>query len=92
MIFLNSRYANGPLAQVINPNSGKYTAAVYRRFPGIQAFAYYTYTWKEGDQIDSFAHAIYGSSSVWWRLMDANPEILDPFLIPPGTVIRVPRG
>jgi len=28
----------------------------------------------------------------WWEITDINPEILDPFDIVPGTVIRIPYG
>lgn len=88
-VFLNSRYANGPLAQV---RAGEtYTTTVFRRFPGVQYVVYIDYTWKDGDQIDSFAHALFGDSSLWWKIMDANPEVLDPFNIAPGTILRVPR-
>jgi nucleoid-associated protein YgaU len=65
---------------------------VYRKFPGSVAISYTDYTWVDGDRID-FLSAVYLKNSFsWWQIMDINPEIIDPFNIRPGTVIRIPRG
>lgn len=91
MIFTDSRYANGRVFRAHDSRSNTYQTTVRRVFPSESA-DYYTYTWVEGDRVDSVAAKLYGSASEWWRIMDLNPEITDPLNIAPGTVIRVPIG
>ena len=51
-----------------------------------------TYTWQFGDQIDYLAHSAYGDETQWWRIADANPEILFWNNLTPGTNVRVPNA
>jgi hypothetical protein len=89
MIFSDSRYANGKVLKVQDPRNGVYQLAVYRTFPTARA-QFYFYTWVEGDRIDIVATHLLGSPSFWWKIMDFNPEISDPFSIPIGTSLRIP--
>lgn len=89
MIFSDSRYATGTVLKAQDARTGEYVVAVYRDWPVIKA-AFYYYTWVEGDRIDHVAQLLLGSPSFWWRIMDVNPEYLDPFDIPIGTTIRIP--
>jgi hypothetical protein len=91
MIYSDSRYANGKILKAQDSRSGINRTAVYRVFPNA-ATEFYNYTWVEGDRIDVVANNLLGSPSFWWRIMDFNPELVDPTNIPIGTVIRVPRG
>jgi nucleoid-associated protein YgaU len=87
-ISANSRYANstvvgatfeGQMIQVITPS--QQTAFT---------FTYVTYVWTGHDRLDRLSYANYGDSSQWWRIADANPEILDFNNLLPGTLIRIP--
>jgi len=49
------------------------------------------YRWSDGDRIDTLAYRLLGDSRLYWRIMDLNPQILDPTGIQPGTSIVVPR-
>lgn len=89
MIYADSRYANGKVLTVEDPRNGDYRAAVYRKFPRVRSNFYY-YTWVEGDRIDIISERLLGSPFFWWKIMDFNPEVLDPFSIPIGTDIRIP--
>jgi hypothetical protein len=40
--------------------------------------------------MDMVAASLLGSPDLWWRIMDYNPEIIDAFNIPIGTVLRIP--
>jgi phage tail protein X len=51
-----------------------------------------TYTWQHGDQIDYLSYSAYGDETQWWRIADANPEILFWDTITNGTQIRVPNA
>jgi hypothetical protein len=89
MIYSDSRYANGAILKVQDARNEVYRLAVYRKFPTARA-NFYTYTWVEGDRIDRVAFDLLGSPTFWWKIMDFNPEILDPFSIPIGTSLRIP--
>jgi hypothetical protein len=62
---------------------------VYRTFPKART-NFYTYTWVEGDRIDLISNSLLGSPNFWWKIMDFNPEIINPFNIPVGTTLRIP--
>ncbi|TKK84693.1 hypothetical protein FDA94_29200 [Herbidospora galbida] len=44
----------------------------------------------EKDRWDTLASEYLKDVTLWWMILDANPEILDPFDIRPGQVIRLP--
>jgi len=92
MIERVSRYYDGPLAQTKGKYSGKYDISVFRRFPTSIAVRYISYVWKQGDTLSNIAERYGSGAKFWWEIMDINPEILDPFYIQPGTVLRVPYG
>lgn len=50
------------------------------------------YTWQIGDQIDYLAYSAYGDETQWWRIADANPEILFWNDLAQGTQVRVPSA
>lgn len=88
MIYLDSRYADGNVVPV-ETNKGN-SIAVFREFPTART-EFFLYEWKDRDRIDVLAYNLLGSSDLWWKIMDFNPELSDPFVIPIGTVIRIPR-
>jgi hypothetical protein len=45
---------------------------------------------REGDTLQHLADKYYNDAEKWWILADANPQILYPDAIPPGTVLRIP--
>jgi hypothetical protein len=89
MIYADSRYAKGLITKVQDPRNDVYRLAVYRKFPTARA-QFYWYTWVQGDRIDIVASELLGSPNFWWKIMDFNPEIIDPFSIPVGTILRIP--
>lgn len=92
MIPKNSRYYNGPLKQVVDSRSDKYTIYVSRKFPKNGYVSYIEYTWTDGDTLDAVAQVYFGDPEAWWVILDVNPDIHDGMNIAPGTKIRIPRG
>lgn len=90
MLSTTSRYADGIFGPVVDRHSTKPTIYVYRDFNVPHSVNYYVYTMKIGDRVDVLASVIYGKPELWYKIMDVNPEILEPFSIAPGTVIRIP--
>lgn len=86
MIYVNSRYYDGPLTQVGS------VVSVNRKFPGQQSLKIIGYIWKQDDRIDKVAAAFLKDPTAWHLIMDINPFITDPSNIAPGTPIRIPNG
>jgi nucleoid-associated protein YgaU len=90
MIERVSRYYDGPLAQPKQKYTSLPTIAVYRKFAESTATSYATYTWKEGDSYAALADRFFGNSKYWWKILEINPTLTDPFSITPGTRITMP--
>lgn len=48
------------------------------------------YQIKQGDTLDGLAYEYLGDSSLWWFLLDINPEYLSPFDIKVGDILLIP--
>lgn len=50
----------------------------------------------EGDRLDRLAYHYFRDSRLWWRIVDANPDMLAPGLILPderiGETLLIPRA
>ena len=92
MIERTSRYYDGPLAQTIDKTTGQYVISVFRKFPSTIQVRYISYVWKEGDNLSAISKKYGSGATFWWEIMEINPEILDPFVIIPGTILRIPYG
>jgi phage tail protein X len=90
MIFFDSRYATGEIRRAFDSRNDKYRLTVFRSWPYLSA-TFLFYEWVDGDRVDVIAEKFYGRAELWWRILDANPEIIDPLTIAPGTVIRIPN-
>jgi nucleoid-associated protein YgaU len=90
MIYSDSRYIDGDLPVVYREYTKSHEQAVYRTWPSY-VVDYSLYTVNEIDRIQGIANQFLGDPELWWRIMDVNPEILNPFQIPAGTTIRIPN-
>ncbi len=74
MIGKNSRYQNS-IAFV--GEQGKQPQFLGLRPRKIKAAAgVLEYTIKEGDRLDLLSHHFYNNTQRWWRILDANPQII----------------
>lgn len=90
MIFLDSRYIDGRLYKARDSRNNTVQVSVFREFP-TESSNYFVYTWVETDRLDNIANKFLGSPLLWWRILDFNPEIIDPSTISPGTDLRIPN-
>jgi hypothetical protein len=91
MIFLDSRYVDGKLFKAWHAGKQEYHLTVFREWP-TSFQAYFIYEWVENDRLDLLATKFLGSPSLWWKILDLNPEVIDPFGITPGTQLRMPNA
>lgn len=92
MIERSSRYFDGPLYQAAHKYTGAYNIVVDRKVPKVISVKYFQYTWAYGDSLALISARYLRNPKFWWKIIEANPEILDPFSIEAGQVIRVPYG
>lgn len=90
MIYLGSRYEDADIQYVLDGRMQSTRATAFRTNPAEEITTNRYWWWREDDRIDSLATRYYGSPEQWWRIMDANPEFIDPQSIPVGTKIRIP--
>ena len=90
MIFADSRYADGNFFRAFNSQKNQYDVVIFRESVNLTA-TYSYYTWVEGDRLDLIANEFFGDSNSWWKIMDFNPEIIDPLEIPIGYQLRIPN-
>lgn len=89
MIFQDSRYIDGDITKTLNPKSSTYDLGVQRVFPSETSNFYY-YVWRERDRIEYIAAQLLNDSNAWWKIMDYNPEVIDPINIRAGSILRIP--
>ena len=90
MIGSRSRYSGSKTTVVNGPSGARMTIVPSRQTPWGFSFTYYSM--KDGDRLDLLATDLYGDGTLWWKIADANPEILDWTEIPIGTIMRLPSG
>lgn len=91
MIFLTSRYVTSPVVAVYMPNTNTTTISVFRSPSSLtKGRSVKYYQWREGDRIDQLASRVLGDPELWWRIMDVNPDIYDPYDLTPGDLLRIP--
>lgn len=90
MISNTSRYADSTLV-TINKN-GISVQTITPSSPETYTFNYIYYILKGTERIDTVSYAFYGDATLWWKIADANPEILNWSALPGGTIIRIPNA
>jgi phage tail protein X len=91
-ISIYSRYADNTVTPIVD-SSGTARSTIIINPPDAPAtYNISTYTWQEGDQIDYLSYSVYGDETQWWRIADANPEILFWSQLTTGVQIRVPNA
>lgn len=86
-----SRYRTATIQTVTGPDATT-RQEMRPAFPRSRMFSYSYYRVTSADRIDTLAADNYGSGQLWWKIADANPEILDWTDLQPGTVLRIPNG
>lgn len=88
MISALSRYNTATL-DVVTDERGTHQVAIPAQ-PQETILSYTYYQIAEMDTVDRLAARVYGDGRLWWKIADANPEILDWVDLPVGLVVRMP--
>jgi phage tail protein X len=91
MITAQSRYASSVISVIDHPTRGS-VLSVEPRPAETRVFNFTYIVMEEFDRVDLIAYRVFGNAALWWKVADANPEILDWSEVEPGTVIRVPSA
>lgn len=87
MIFKGSRFTNTPA--YIDETDGTLLIGIRSRATFDMTEAQY-YTFIQGDTIDGIAYREYGDASLYWAILDANPEFQHEVEIKPGDTLAIP--
>ena len=90
MINGKSRYVKNPIVLLSTSRGSIVTIAPVAPQPRLVEYTYIRL--EEGDRLDLMALRLYGDERFWWKIADANPEILDWTDLAVGTILRVPVG
>jgi nucleoid-associated protein YgaU len=91
MIYEGSRYARTPVVAAADATGREPRVLARRVAPPAPAALEHTVT--DGERLDHLAERFYGEPTRYWLILDANPEVLNPFhLLQPGRRIAVPRN
>jgi phage tail protein X len=88
VISADSRYTTSSIATVQVANAARQT--IITPVPAERVIAYTNYLVRDHDRIDQLAYRFLGAAGLWWMIGDANPEIQDWFVLPRGTLLRIP--
>lgn len=93
MINSNSRYANSQVLLIDDPDepTARVVIVPSQAKPYQFQFLFHIVTGVENNRVDLIAANYYGDSQLWWKIADANPEILNWGNLETGTVIRIPK-
>jgi hypothetical protein len=91
-ISIYSRYADNTVIPLTDSNGITRSTIVISPPSIATTYSISTYTWQIGDQIDYLAYSAYGDETQWWRIANANPEILFWNDLVAGTEVRVPSA
>ncbi len=91
MILSTSRYAGNTLS-LVTDNQGETRNTIIQPQPQAVEFQFLTYNWTEFDRIDLLAYRFFGNATLWWKIANANPEIMYWDSVKPGATIRIPTG
>jgi len=85
-----SRYAKSPVALLDTHRGSILTITAATQQPRMINFTYVRTD--AADRLDAMAGYLYGDERFWWKIADANPEIMDWTDLPVGTVLRIPSA
>jgi hypothetical protein len=87
-----SRYADDTITPITDTSGVTRSTIIIEPPESAVTYSISTYTWQQDDQIDYLSYSVYGDETQWWRIANANPEILFWDNLTPGSQIRVPNA
>lgn len=88
-IYEGSRYATADVIPVAAVD-GVYRATVFPTRSVTEPATYTVHRVTEGDRLELLAHRAYENAELWWVIADANPELIYPDDLVPGTLLKIP--
>jgi len=71
MIYKYTRYRKTPVTIDRSTQKVLFTSRPLFSFPTEGSM---THVWKEGDRLDVLAYEYYGTSQLWWVILESNPK------------------
>jgi len=87
----DSRYANLPLIAVTAADGSQRNVVELRLQSQVTDVQTTPYSVRRGDAVDFLARKFYGDEHLWWRILDANPNVY-PLDIKSGDALQIPSA
>jgi hypothetical protein len=92
MIHKGSRYYYQTIDYFSTVENEAENPVVFYAFPEGGLVTYSIHVVVEGERLDGLASKYYSRPSMWWRILEINSHVSDPFNIPAGTILRIPHA
>jgi nucleoid-associated protein YgaU len=91
MVFKGSRYTGTPVIGPEEAEMGGRRSLAMRSIPHTPGALAYAVV--EGERLDHLANRFYSEPQKYWLILDANPDVLNPFdLLQTGRRIQIPKN
>jgi len=91
MVFNGSRYTGTPIVGPDEAEKNPRRALGLRSIPRTPGALIYAVV--EGERLDHLANRFYSEPQKYWLILDANPDVLNPFeLLQTGRQIQIPKN
>lgn len=91
-IYLGSRYENSTVDFFNTSPDGDQNVVVFGDIYFYETLSFSEHVFVDGEKLSNIANDVYNKPDRWWLILDNNPQIVDPFNIPVGTVLRIPNA
>lgn len=92
MISSKSRYSDSTIVSQLKDDNITTVQVITSGETKSYTFSFVYHRVIASERIDNIAYAYYGDATLWWKIGDANPEVLDFSNIPMGTILRIPNA
>lgn len=91
-VYFGSRYADAYVVEQYSPSRGVVATSVRRRFPSTVKRISRSEYWDQTTRWDLIAQETLGSFMDYWKILDSNSNLTDPFSVDPGVAVGIPDG
>ena len=91
-IHSGSRYENSVVDYLQKTITGIAYPVVFYQFDDLSTVSFFYHRYQTGEALHALSQRYFNTPSLWWAIMEYNPEVTDIFHIPNGTQLRIPHA
>jgi len=87
-----SRYEDSVVDYLQKKKGGVAYPVVFYAFDDLANASFFYHIYKTGETLHSLSQIYFKTPSLWWAIMEYNPEVTDILHIPNNTQLRIPHA